>query len=304
MRTATSIATSIGAPTHLPWSVSTAVGVIATAERRRAAGVRGLAAAIAHAHNDVGLPNPMAHPVARRANRGAQRLAPAPPRKGFPITMRVIKRLHLREIRPVWGALLTAGTAAVARIGDLLPTGRHARPAPQVRDLRLSSQDGLTKLSLRKIARHFTGLRAAMRHLGHGSRLELKRPGSKTSDGPVVLVFRHKLVTKMWSRFIKHRATKPLGPRTPLFSHDGVKAVSRRGFLAAISGCIKQARISVDDQLYSGISMRAGGATALFEAGWPDVLIKAAGRWLSDAYTVYTRIQPATLAMAAASMAT
>jgi hypothetical protein len=42
----------------------------------------------------------------------------------------------------------------------------------------------------------------------------------------------------------------------------------------------------------AGQSMRAGGATALAEAGTPPTLIQAAGRWTSDAFNRYIRKSP------------
>ena len=38
---------------------------------------------------------------------------------------------------------------------------------------------------------------------------------------------------------------------------------------------------------YSGVSFRAGGATALGEAGVPDRTIQEMGRWKSFAYSQY-----------------
>jgi hypothetical protein len=42
----------------------------------------------------------------------------------------------------------------------------------------------------------------------------------------------------------------------------------------------------------AGQSMRAGGATALAEAGTPPILIQAAGRWSSDTFNRYVRKSP------------
>ena len=45
-----------------------------------------------------------------------------------------------------------------------------------------------------------------------------------------------------------------------------------------------------------GHSMRAGGATALAEAGIPPELIQAIGRWSSEAFRIYIRQHPVLLA--------
>jgi hypothetical protein len=48
----------------------------------------------------------------------------------------------------------------------------------------------------------------------------------------------------------------------------------------------ESARAAAKYTLHSG---RIGGATALAEAGAADSVIRAAGRWKSDAYLVYIR---------------
>jgi hypothetical protein len=45
----------------------------------------------------------------------------------------------------------------------------------------------------------------------------------------------------------------------------------------------------------AGQSMRAGGATALAEAGVPPHIIQAAGRWASSAFQIYIRKNPVLL---------
>lgn len=47
--------------------------------------------------------------------------------------------------------------------------------------------------------------------------------------------------------------------------------------------------IGLDREFYSGHSLRAGGATDLFVAKVPYPIIKKAGRWKSDAASIYHR---------------
>jgi hypothetical protein len=47
--------------------------------------------------------------------------------------------------------------------------------------------------------------------------------------------------------------------------------------------------IGLDKALYSGHSLRAGGATDLFVAKVPYPIIKKAGKWRSDAALIYHR---------------
>lgn len=53
---------------------------------------------------------------------------------------------------------------------------------------------------------------------------------------------------------------------------------------------------------YGTHSLRSGGATALFDAGAEDNLIKQQGRWKSDCFQVYTRIDATSCSRIAASM--
>lgn len=46
-------------------------------------------------------------------------------------------------------------------------------------------------------------------------------------------------------------------------------------------------RLGLDPDSFSGHSFRRGGATAMFEAGVPEVAIQTHGRWRSDAYKRY-----------------
>jgi hypothetical protein len=47
--------------------------------------------------------------------------------------------------------------------------------------------------------------------------------------------------------------------------------------------------LNLNPKLFSGHSFRAGGATDLFNAGVPTVIIKKMGRWKSDAVMIYHR---------------
>jgi hypothetical protein len=55
-------------------------------------------------------------------------------------------------------------------------------------------------------------------------------------------------------------------------------------------------------ELYNGISFRKGGASSLAAAGVPDRVIKAAGRWRSDCFQLYIRMQLSELQSALVSM--
>jgi len=54
---------------------------------------------------------------------------------------------------------------------------------------------------------------------------------------------------------------------------------------------VKCKEIGLDDKLYSGHSLRAGGATDLFVAKVPYYIIKKMGRWKSEAAMLYYRCE-------------
>ena len=62
--------------------------------------------------------------------------------------------------------------------------------------------------------------------------------------------------------------------------------------------------LNVDNSCYLGHSFRIEAATAAARAGVPDHLIKAMGHWQSEAYHVYIRTPPKTLASISVALAT
>ena len=303
------IAAALGLPTALPWSAHTTLMVLANTSRTTKNGIRGLSSAIADAHNSRDLHNPFSDPIVRRGARGARRLAPKSARKGFPITMKVYKRARLNRLsaHPVWAAITTTNIAGTARIGDTLPADGRVRFTPKVRDLSLFSADGLSRIPLHRAVCPKTGsYRATRRLLGKGWYFCLHRPAhsSKTFDEPFDIPFAHRYATRAYQRYLRHRVATsgPLRPSAPLFSRNGTNPVSRKGFLKRTSSIIRRAGIFIDPRLFRGISLRAGGATALYEAGYSDAQVKACGRWLSDAFTIYAHISAARIAAASRSM--
>lgn len=283
--------------------------VLANTTRTTKNGIRGLSSAIADAHTSRELHNPFSDPIVQRGARGARRLAPKAARKGFPVTMKVYKRAGFDRpsVHPVWAAIATTNIAGTARIGDTLPTESRTRFTPTVRDLSLFSADGLCRIPLHRAVCPKTGsFRATRRLLGKGWYFCLHRPAhsSKTFDEPFDMPFAHRYATRAWQRYLRQRiaTSGPLRHSAPLFSRNGTNPVSRKGFLKRASSLIRHAGIFIDPRLFRGISLRAGGATALYEAGYSDAQVKACGRWLSDAFTIYAHISAARIAAASRSM--
>ena len=95
----------------------------------------------------------------------------------------------------------------------------------------------------------------------------------------------------------KYLRVHPGGPE-PLFVSSEGSPVSRATFVAAVRAALLAAKI-----ISAGHSFRIGAATSAARAGDPAHLIKAMGRWSSDAFMVYLRLPPETLASIARHLA-
>ena len=73
-----------------------------------------------------------------------------------------------------------------------------------------------------------------------------------------------------------------------LFIDDEGDPLSRNFFISHMKETLL--RIGLDDNRYSGHSFRIGAATTAAAAGIPDHMIQSLGRWSSDCYTRYIRV--------------
>ena len=97
---------------------------------------------------------------------------------------------------------------------------------------------------------------------------------------------------------LSYCAVRPSSPITaPLFIQQDGSFLSRSSFVQEVRSALRSA--GIDHSLYAGHSFRIGAATTAALAGVPDHLIKALGRWHSDAFQLYTRTPQATLASVA-----
>ena len=90
----------------------------------------------------------------------------------------------------------------------------------------------------------------------------------------------------------KKACRSPGDPFMMYIKHDGTNAhISRH----QISSALKRTAIisNLDAKCYSSHSLRIGGATALFLGGASDLTVQLFGRWSSNVYKSYTRINQA-----------
>jgi hypothetical protein len=89
-------------------------------------------------------------------------------------------------------------------------------------------------------------------------------------------------------------------PDEPSFNFGPGRPLRRSEFISAIRSTLTIAGLA--DGIH-GHSFRIGGATILAAAGYPDHVIKFAGRWTSDAYLTYIRRQQQFLPQTVAAIA-
>lgn len=84
-----------------------------------------------------------------------------------------------------------------------------------------------------------------------------------------------------------NRLTRQKTP-LPLFCYitpTGVKPLTHGGFVSFLRNCLD--RLGLKSSLYSGHSLRRGGASFALQCGLPSELIKLQGDWTSNAYERY-----------------
>ena len=75
---------------------------------------------------------------------------------------------------------------------------------------------------------------------------------------------------------------------TPLFRWPNGAAICTSDVRALVKGLM--AKLGLDPRRFGAHSLRIGGATAALAAGMSPSTIRAAGRWASDIYEIYTRV--------------
>lgn len=164
--------------------------------------------------------------------------------------------------------------------------------------------------------RELTNLKVRDLHWESASRVKLSIVASKCNkDGPAEEVFIDasgsisavSLLQRYGSVLELHTAalTAPLFPLVVKDSSGTVdvfwaKPTDKAAhFVPAIRALLLAA--SFDANEYSGHSFRAGGATDRWTAGCPPEIIKSHGRWKSDCFYIYIRVDPRLLAAEVAS---
>lgn len=218
--------------------------------------------------------------------RGIKRSkADSPQRVRLPITGRIMQRLQ--EIlcsTPDFESVLVWAACCLAFFGFLrageFTTNTNEPPAIRVADLSTDSNASPSVIRVRL-------RRSKTDQFGQGTWIYVSRTNSTVC--PV-------------SALLNYLAVRPhTANEVQLFVHQDSSPLSRDQFVHKVRTALAAA--GIDSSKYAGHSFRIGAATAAAQAGCPDHLIKALGRWESEAYQLYVRIPPETLAAVSHSLA-
>ena len=97
-------------------------------------------------------------------------------------------------------------------------------------------------------------------------------------------------VSALWDMVVADPISKEAEATTPLFRRAHGTAVTIGELRRVIKTLME--RVGLDPRRFGAHSLRIGGATAALAAGLSPAQIRAAGRWGSDVYQIYTRLSP------------
>jgi hypothetical protein len=127
----------------------------------------------------------------------------------------------------------------------------------------------------------------------HPNSFQFTLPGHKADrlfEGSRVLIQSTRLSDDAWGPF-----TRYLAARDQLFPLRAELWLKQDGSIPTRAWFLHRFRRHFSGNV-GGHSLRAGGATALAEAGIPPHMIQAIGRWSSEAFQIYIRQHPVVLA--------
>ena len=97
-----------------------------------------------------------------------------------------------------------------------------------------------------------------------------------------------KLVRSMLAERASRNGGKRPHPLEPLFQLSNGKALDRKLLVLTLKKWCTT--LGIESSRYNGHSFRIGGATSLAAAGVPDSIIQTLGRWKSDCFKIYIRL--------------
>ncbi|KAF7976057.1 hypothetical protein HWV62_9029 [Athelia sp. TMB] len=217
------------------------------------------------------------HPLVVRTLRGCKKLRNTATKR-----KRAIRRSELVMLAPRFGptsahddllfiSILLVAFFALMRLGELVWPDNV-----ELQDVRKVTMRSTVQMLPNNEGFSFFLPSHKADHFFEGNRVVVRK--TDTADDPV-LPFRHYLQSR--------DAAFPFHPQLWLRA-DG--SVPTRGWF------IRRLKTHFPGSDIGGHSLRAGGATALAEAGVPSHIIQAIGRWASETFQIYIRQHPMLLA--------
>ena len=185
----------------------------------------------------------------------------------------------------MWRAALSTGFCALMRGGELgRQQGERFDPA-----LHLTRAD----LTFFRDAEGLLHARLQMRPLKKERMARIKGATVVLKEGGALL----DPVRALWLMVTGDPVAREARAATPLFRKAGGAAIATDDVRAMVKALMGQ--VGCDPARFGAHSLRIGGATAALAAGVDAAVIKVLGRWSSDVYLIYTRLNREAAARAA-----
>lgn len=250
-----------------------------SADKLRFPSMRVYMHAIATTQVELGYPSPLhASPLVWRMFRAIKRLqGQSVARTRLPITVSVLRKLdplinEADTLHCCMRAAMWLGTTGLLRSGEFTRKPR-GNPPPQLQHLTFHNEAGSTLDPLR--------LNGERPHY-----MQLRLSASKTDPfraGTTVTISHPRAMLYM---LVYLRRRDLALSRMPLFAGADGQPLAAAALVPFTQALIARANIP-NAHMFLGHSFRKGGATSLHEAGNPDSLIKAMGRWSSFTFARY-----------------
>ena len=215
---------------------------------------------------------------------GLKRLQSSPTRK-YAVSVKMLKAVIAEQRGPTWDQTMLALALSMAFF-FLLRASEYVAKDGKVHIEKILLADDLSV--------YRKGVHIPISQVDQADELVINLRGSKTdiyNEGnklnikltPGVEPPEHPLILLRLAYAMKPAAFQG---GHPLFTKDDNKTVISR---SEVNKALKLAalKLGLDPDDHTTHSLRAGGATALWRAGWPPAKIKRRGRWLSDCWLIY-----------------
>ena len=229
--------------------------------------------AISYLHKVQSLPDPAKHFIIQKLVAGAYRLRPSVDMR-LPITAPILtKIIHAAQVclsgynKTLFSAMFAFAFYTYARVGELTDAGpSSSKNALQLKDVSVltkQNQPMAVKVSFSKFKHNWSG----QTHL-------ISFSATGCSPCPVALFI----------SYLRHRGPHPGN----LFCNASSQPVTRHNFDTHLRRCLSFCGLSSEN--YKGHSFRIGKASWDAQRGVPDSQIRLRGRWKSDAFRKYIRV--------------